>query len=111
MLKVAGLFRIEKEIEIVGLDAAEVGGIDPEVYDKIRAHSFVSRAQSSLSIYSPIKLPNAKDRFAQRNEFGSYAGINKSEQHTVGGGSVAAPLAHFEKEEDVVLMKKDLEDV
>jgi len=43
-LKIAGLFRIEKEIEIIGLDAAEVGGIEPEVYERIRNHSFVSRA-------------------------------------------------------------------
>mmetsp|Transcript_20071 Transcript_20071/g.14786 ORF Transcript_20071/g.14786 Transcript_20071/m.14786 type:complete len:183 (-) Transcript_20071:200-748(-) len=62
MLKITGLFRIEKEIEIIGLDAAEAGGIEPEVYDKIRAHTFVSRAQTSLSIYSPIRLPGQKDR-------------------------------------------------
>ena len=40
-LKLAGIFRIEKEIEIIGLDAAEIGGIEPETYEKIRNHTFV----------------------------------------------------------------------
>lgn len=43
-LKKLGWLRIDKEIEIVGLDISEMGGIDPHVMDKIRNHTFVSHA-------------------------------------------------------------------
>jgi hypothetical protein len=57
-LKITGLFRIEKEIEIVGLDAAEIGGIEPNILEKVRHHTFISRATSVLSSNSPYMLPH-----------------------------------------------------
>ena len=31
-----GLFRVDKAIELIGLDIAEMGGLSEEVYEKIR---------------------------------------------------------------------------
>ena len=36
ILKRLNLFRIDKAIEIIGLDMAEMGGVGEEVYEKIR---------------------------------------------------------------------------
>jgi hypothetical protein len=52
-----GIFRIPKEIEIVGLDIAEMGGVEPVVYEKVKAHSFVSKTNSMISTNSPLLLP------------------------------------------------------
>jgi hypothetical protein len=35
-LKRMGLFRVDKAIELIGLDIAEMGGLSEEVYEKIR---------------------------------------------------------------------------
>lgn len=51
------IFRIPKEIEIVGLDIAEMGGVEPVVYEKIKAHTFVSKTNSVISSNSHILLP------------------------------------------------------
>ena len=36
LMKKLGLLRIKKEIEIVGLDIAELGGLTEEVYQKVK---------------------------------------------------------------------------
>jgi hypothetical protein len=59
LLKKLGLFRIDKEIEIIGVDIAELGGVDEEVYAKLRQQDFVSRAVSVISsTASPYLLPH-----------------------------------------------------
>jgi ammonia channel protein AmtB len=36
LMKKLNLLRIEKEIEIIGLDVAELGGLSDDVYQKIK---------------------------------------------------------------------------
>ena len=36
ILKRTGLLRIDKAVEIIGLDIAEMGGVSDEVYNKIK---------------------------------------------------------------------------
>lgn len=45
-MKRLGLLRIDKAIEIIGLDIAEMGGVGEEIYDKMRR-------EFSGSIHSP----------------------------------------------------------
>lgn len=40
ILKKLGIFRVPKEIEIIGVDIAELGGVDEEVYSRLRAMDF-----------------------------------------------------------------------
>jgi hypothetical protein len=50
MLMRIGIFRVDKEIEIVGLDIAEMGGVDEDTYERIRNHSFfVNKTESFVS--------------------------------------------------------------
>ena len=42
----------------MGLDAAEIGGIEPNILEKVRNHTFISRATSFLSGTSPYMLPH-----------------------------------------------------
>lgn len=35
-MKRLGLFRIDKAIEIIGLDIAEMGGVGEDIYEKMR---------------------------------------------------------------------------
>ena len=44
------LFRVPKEIEIMGLDIAEMGGVSEEIYDKLR---------KNFNVASPAPSPNA----------------------------------------------------
>jgi hypothetical protein len=48
-LKRLGLFRVDKAIELIGLDIAEMGGLSEDVYEKIRKEfgNGVSTPQSS----------------------------------------------------------------
>jgi len=39
-------FRIDKSIEIIGLDIAEMGGLSEELFDKIWKETVLSRANS-----------------------------------------------------------------
>ncbi|MFS8160323.1 MAG: hypothetical protein ACMG6E_08980, partial [Candidatus Roizmanbacteria bacterium] len=91
-LKVTGLFRIEKEIEIIGLDAAEIGGIEPHILEKVRNHTFISRATSFLSSNSPINLPHGQKQTA--------AARFKDRQTANLGGSIAYPRGDINKSED-----------
>lgn len=45
-MKRLGLLRIDKAIEIIGLDIAEMGGVSEEIYEKMRR-------EFGGSIYSP----------------------------------------------------------
>jgi hypothetical protein len=51
-LKKAGLLRIDKSIEIIGLDIAEMGGVPDEVYQKVK-QEFSARYLSQLG-YSVV---------------------------------------------------------
>ncbi len=48
MRNVFGIFRIDKSIEIIGLDIAEMGGLSNEMFDKILKDN-VSRKNSFMS--------------------------------------------------------------
>lgn len=70
-----GIFRVDKEVEIVGLDIAEMGGVDEEVYERIRNHSFfINRAESHVS-NSPYILPK---EFIKRERQRSQLRVNAS---------------------------------
>ncbi len=100
------MFRIEREIEIIGLDAAEIGGIEPNVLEKVKNHTFISRATSVLSSSSPYMLPHGQTtkqrisaRLKQRQtaDLGSSQAyprgdINKSEESVVGGSMIGGNM-------------------
>ena len=52
ILKRTGLLRIDRSIEVIGLDIAEMGGVSDEVYDKVK-QEFSSRYLSQLG-YSVV---------------------------------------------------------
>ena len=52
ILKKTGLLRIDRAIEIIGLDIAEMGGVSDEVYNKIK-QEFSAKYLSQLG-YSVV---------------------------------------------------------
>ena len=45
-LKRLGLFRVDKAIELIGLDIAEMGGLSEEIYEKVRAQQALNLNKS-----------------------------------------------------------------
>jgi hypothetical protein len=62
-MKRLGLFRIDKAIEIIGLDIAEMGGVGEEIYEKMR-RDFGS------SIASPRSMTRVKENINSNTYLG-----------------------------------------
>lgn len=49
----AGKFRLDKNVEIIGLDIAELGGVGEDIYNKIKVefgHAFTNSLRTSKNI-------------------------------------------------------------
>lgn len=55
-MKRLGLFRIDKAIEIIGLDIAEMGGVGEDIYEKMRREFGGSISNSPRPFASSAKL-------------------------------------------------------
>lgn len=67
-LRRLGLFRVDKAIEIIGLDIAEMGGLSEEVYEKIRKDFGANVSpKTSIAIERQINLSNASKSNLQSN--------------------------------------------
>ena len=55
-LKRLGLLRVDKAIEIIGLDIAEMGGLSEEIYDKVRRDFGGTASPRALSFDGKINL-------------------------------------------------------
>jgi Amt family ammonium transporter len=63
-LKRLGLFRVDKAIEIIGLDIAEMGGLSEDIYEKVRRDFGGGASPRALSFDGKINLSNKVDSTA-----------------------------------------------
>jgi hypothetical protein len=50
MKEIIGVFRIDKSIEVIGLDIAEMGGLSNDLFDKILKDNFSRKNSAFLSV-------------------------------------------------------------
>jgi Amt family ammonium transporter len=59
-LKRLGLFRVDKAIEIIGLDIAEMGGLSEDIYEQVRKN-FGSPNSPKVSFDGKVNVSNKVD--------------------------------------------------